>query len=88
MYDVKSNFSNVFKDEDMICRICKKPDSYEDEMHTFQCDELTSDIDIKTNIKFTDIFGNISKQTAAIKYFLQIIKRRELILKIRKFTRS
>ena len=82
-FGVKSNFSNMFK-SDMSCRICNNPQTFEDEMHTFNCIELTHDFEINSDIKFTDIFEDLPKQIDAIKYFLRIIKRRELVLELRK----
>ena len=50
-FDVKSNYKSLFS-ENMTCRICKDPNSYEDEIHTFNCDVLTKDESMDTSVKF------------------------------------
>ena len=82
-YDVKSNYKSFHKD-DMKCRICEDPMSYEDEIHTFQnCPALIEDEEKDRTIKFEDIFANIDHQVCAIKYFMKFINKRKLILELR-----
>ena len=79
-YNVKSNYKSQFENN-MTCRICLFENSYEDEVHTFEmCTELTSVEN--SNIKFADIFGSLSQQVDAIKYFSKIILKRDLFLSI------
>ena len=79
-YNLKSNYKSQFVN-DMKCRICLLENSYEDEVHTFEkCTELTSVEDNSSNIKFADIFGSLSQQVDAIKYFSKIILKRDLFL--------
>ena len=79
----------MYKNDDMTCRICQLPDTFEDETHTFfGCEVLTKDIDGVKGIKYTDIFDVLSKQIDAIKYLMKIIVRLDLILEIREATPS
>lgn len=66
----------MYQEQEMICRICKDPDSYKDEVHTFTCEVLTENIVGDENVKFSDIYSNLTKQINAIKYFMQIIKKK------------
>ena len=80
---MKSNFKSLHKD-DMKCRLCEEPGSYEDEIHTFHnCPALIEDEEKDQSIKFEDIFANIDQQVIAIKYFMKCINKRKLMLELR-----
>ena len=83
-FDVKSNYKTLFKDN-MSCRICRDPNSYEDEDHTFfRCSDLKHDSDTNTHdIKFEDIYSDLENQIRAIKYFRNIADKRKIILELR-----
>ena len=34
-FHVKSNYSNMYKNDDMRCRICRLPDTFEDDIQRF-----------------------------------------------------
>ena len=77
---LKANQKSMFKDN-LICRICQDMQSKEDEDHIFfHCDRLLGNISRPTNIKLEDIFGTIDKQVPAIKFFMKIIERRNILL--------
>ena len=83
-FQTKSNYKSQYE-EDMSCRVCHQTDSYEDEEHTFfACKVLLEDIEVKKDIKFKDIFGNIESQVKSIKYFTKIIQRRNIILELQR----
>ena len=65
---------------DMSCRICKDPESYEDEIHTFSCKVLTDGLEIDEDVKFLDIYGDLTRQVQTIKSLMKIIRKRNLLL--------
>ena len=83
-FPVKSNYKSMYDSNNMTCRICQDPQSYEDEIHTFQyCKELTKDLTISGNVKFHDIYEDLDHQICAMKNFMKIINKRNLILELR-----
>ena len=80
-FDVKSNYKSLFS-ENMTCRICKDPNSYEDEIHTFNCDVLTKDESMDPSIKLEHIFGSLKQQIKATKHYFKLMQKRRLILDI------
>ena len=80
-YNIKANYKNRF-DHDMKCRICFDSSSIEDEIHTFEnCRELSDPL--FSDIKLCHLLGEFKQQVRAIKYFSQIIMKRDLILEIK-----
>ena len=79
---VKSNFKKQYQN-DMTCRICCDPLSYENEIHTFSCDSLTLGLPLNTDVKFEHIFGSLQQQIQAAKLYTKLIKKRNLIMEIK-----
>ena len=77
MVDVKSNFEHLYEDENFICRICLDENSFEDENHLLECENLN---DEKFEIKFSDVYSTVDKQLAAVKIFKKILRRRKVFL--------
>ena len=67
----------------MSCRICGNPSSYENEQHTFSCEKLTEGMVVNKNIKFEHIYGDLNLQVEAMKEFMPIIRKRNLILELK-----
>ena len=78
MLDCKTNFQNQYE-EDLSCRFCKDKNKLEDEDHILQCTVLNND---KTDVKFSDVFGNIDQQYKAVQVFKTVMRRRKFYLKI------
>ena len=64
MIDVKTNFANLYENENMNCRICKDTASVEDENHLLICEKLTEE---PSDTQFSDVYDNTDKQLAATK---------------------
>ena len=79
MLDVKTNFENLYE-QDLLCRTCRKPDAIEKENHLLECDMLKSEAETES-VVFDDVFGNIEKQTIAIKAFNAVLRKREVLIK-------
>ena len=82
IYDVKSNFKNRFNNN-MRCRICMLPDSYENESHLLKCSDLVDNLSsAESNLKLEDIYGTLETQVRFIKHFDKIHSRRKLMLEL------
>ena len=83
-YNLKCNFRTMFG-EDMRCRSCLDDDSIEDEIHVFEeCTQVKEEVQISNNIKFKHIFGTLKQQIDAIKQFMPIMTKRDILLDVRK----
>ena len=80
--NTKSNMKSSFDKDDMSCRLCKLPDSYEDENHLIKYCELEIQDD-QNNFKFDDIFADLETQIKIVKFFTKIIERRKLLFELR-----
>ena len=62
--NVKTNYKHSYINN-MLCRLCEKPDEDECEEHLLVCNELITDhklrIDI-SKIRYNDIYGTFSQQ--------------------------
>ena len=67
-YPVKSNFKTQYVGDNMTCRICADPSSYEDEIHLTLCSKLKCETDGQP-LDFNDVFGPLPKQIKFIKQF-------------------
>ena len=65
---VKSNYKTQFG-EDMSCRGCHDPDSYEDEIHLTKSCRFLENERGKNVLEFNDVFGSLRKQIEFIKKF-------------------
>jgi hypothetical protein len=72
----KTNFEGIYK-PDLSCSLCKDKTSKETESHLLQCPffskfpELASEM---ANIKYMDIFSDISKQIKAVRVWIKVFK--------------
>ena len=72
-------------EDDMSCRSCFEDDSVEDEVHVFeQCISFKEEMQVANNIKFNQIFGTLEQQIHAIKFFMPIITKRDILLELSK----
>ena len=67
----------------MLCRICCDPNSYENEIHTFQCGKLLSDIEIEDGVKFDDIFGSLESQIRVMNSYIHVLRKGNLFLEMK-----
>ena len=79
MLDVKTNFENLYE-QDFSCRTCRKPDAIENEDHLLKCEMLKSEAGTE-EVVFDDVYGNVEKQTIAIKAFKAVLRKREVLMK-------
>ena len=80
---VKSNYKMKYQNDNMNCRMCFDPLSYENKIHTFSCHVLTSGIPVNNEVKFEHIFGDLKQQVCAAKYYTKLIRKRNLILELK-----
>ena len=78
MLDVKSNFSS-FYNNDMTCRTCRKPDSFENEQHLLICENLKNEIKSET-VNFEDLFGDLKKQKETLFAYKSVLRKRDILL--------
>ena len=78
-YPVKSNFK--YKYDNMICRTCEDPTSYEDERHLSLCVKLKDEIN-GVQIDFFDVFGPLQYQVKFIETFKKIDRKWKLLLEL------
>ena len=76
MINCKSNFKMQFANN-LTCRTSKLDGSVEDEDHILICPELT---DGRTDIQFTDVFGDVNAQYSAVQVFKKVTRKRNLYL--------
>ena len=79
-YDVKSNFSSLYN-EDMTCRLCKDPQSIENEEHTFSSACKSSIQVVDSESTFNDVYGSLEHQVKFINTYLDFIRKRRIIIK-------
>ena len=77
MIDVKSNFKSQYG-QDLVCRFCPEEET---QAHLLLCKELVDNIDT-SDIIYEDIFKSLKKQEAISKTYTQILKNRNLKLKL------
>ena len=72
--NVKTNYKHSYINN-MLCRLCEKPDEDECEEHLLVCNELITDhklrIDI-SKIRYNDIYGTFSQQKTAINLWKKV----------------
>ena len=77
----KSNFSSAFH-EDMSCRTCCDENTIEDEIHSLECPSVIDEDEKDNSIKFHHIFGSLDEQIKAVKYYIKVMNKRNLILEL------
>ena len=77
MIDCKSNFSHLYDEDDMSCRICKEENSYEDEDHLMVCKSLNTDLH---DVTYSDVYGNVNKQHRVTQVFKKILRKRNILI--------
>ena len=81
-FNLKSNYKTQYE-YDMRCRTCFKEDSFEDELHLFeQCSSFKEEIHSFKDVKFEHIYGTLSQQINAIKHYMPIINKRNLLIEL------
>ena len=70
---------NQFGNNNLQSRICLGENSIEDEDHFLICPELT---DGKSEVQFTDVYGDVDSQYSAVQVFKEIIRRRNVYLEM------
>ena len=78
MLDCKTNFQNQYA-EDLSCRFCKDNGNIEDEDHILRCTVLNN---VKYDVKFSDVYGNIDQQYKAVQVYKTVMRRRKVYLNI------
>ena len=78
--DCKANLKNMYKDDDMLCKLCKA--GYCDQKHILECGDLINTLeseDITRNkIVYEDIFNNdVNKQKEVTALFCALIQIRK-----------
>ena len=87
--NVKTNFKNNFSN--MLCRLCEKQGEDQSEIHLIKCEQIINENNIKDliqNITYTDIFGKLDKQIAAIKAWKKVFRVWNIKLNISKLSPS
>ena len=64
----------------MRCRLCLEEDSEEDEVHVFEKCSVLHDTSSESDIRIEHIYGTLKQQIAAIKHFMNVIQRRDILL--------
>ena len=77
MVDVKSNFKIKYG-SNLTCTFCIEE---ENQSHLLSCQEITVGLNT-TEVKYSDIFGDLPKQEKIAKLYNKILKQRQLKLKI------
>ena len=77
MIDVKSNFRTQYG-QDLACRFCPEEET---QSHLLLCNELIDNLDT-SSIEYEDIFKDLKKQEAVARLYTQILKIRDMKLKI------
>ena len=67
-YEAKSNYKNK-NANNMTCRYCKLPGSFEDERHLTRCRMLNND---NESANIDDIYSHLDEQIKFMKYFKKI----------------
>ena len=78
MIDCKTNFREQFHQR-LQCRICKEPNSIENEDHLLTCSVLNN---ANSEVNFSDVYGDIDHQYKATQAFKSVIRRRKVFLDV------
>ena len=78
MYPVPANYRNQYNGN-LKCRLCKMEDS--DQEHELTCRLLGKFVPelSTTDVKYSDIFGNVDQQVKATKLYRRIIDKRQYL---------
>ena len=77
----KSNFPSAFG-EDMSCRTCCDKNTFEDEIHSLECPSVIDEDSKDESIKFYHIFGNLEEQIKAVRYYIKVMNKRNIMLEL------
>ena len=77
MIDVKSNFRTQYG-QDLACRFCPEEET---QSHLLICKELIDNLDT-SSIEYEDIFKDVKKQESIARLYTQILKIRNMKLKL------
>ena len=78
--DCKANLKNMYKDDDMLCKLCKA--GYCDQKHILECGDLINTLEseeiTRNKIVYEDIFNNdVNKQKEVTALFCALIQIRK-----------
>ena len=76
MLECKTNFSEQYQKK-LQCRLCKAPDSIENEDHLLTCSILNTQ---KHNVQFSYVYGTVDEQYEVIQIFKNIVRRWRMYL--------
>ena len=76
MLECKANFSEQYQKK-LQCRLCKAPDSIENEDHLLTCSILNT---VKYNVQFSDVYGTVDEQYEVVQIFKKVVRRWKVYL--------
>ena len=82
---IKANFSSINK-EDMACPLkCDVSNPEDNQIHLMSCESICSRLDSKyieqvKDIQYSDIYGDLSSQKAAVRHLSSLLDIRRTIL--------
>ena len=77
MIDCKSNFGQLYEEDDMSCRLCKDENSYEDEDHLLVCKAVNTE---HHDVTYSDVYSNVNKQYKVTQVFKKILRKRNILI--------
>ena len=77
MIDCKSNFSHLYEEDDMSCRLCTDENSYEDEDHLLVCKTVNTE---QYDVTYSDVYSNVNKQYKVTQVYKKILRKRNILI--------
>ena len=77
MIDCKSNFSHLYEEDDMSCRLCTDGNSYEDEDHLLVCKTVNTE---QYDVTYSDVYSNVNKQYKVTQVYKKILGMRNILI--------
>ena len=77
MIDCKSNFSHVYEEDNMSCRLCHDENTYEDEDHLLVCKTVNTE---QYDVTYSDVYANVNKQYKVTQVFKKILRKRNILI--------
>ena len=78
-FNVTTAVCTMYK-SDMRYRLCLEEDSEEDELHVFEKCSVFHNTSSESDLYIEHVYGTLKQQMAAIKHFLNVIRRRDIYL--------
>ena len=79
MIGCKSNFSHLYEEDDMSCRLCTDENTYEDEDHLLVCKAVNTE---QYDMTYSDVYANVNKQYKVTQVYKKILRKRNILLEI------